>query len=183
MNPHNDHLFPAITDFRVPKKQPSMNKIIALLFVGAARLTANDDMTLLRAIAMVESADSTHPEGNDAAIGPCGGRGRFQVTADTWARYSSEPHTEAHKQLKSTVVALKILRDNRAILEANPRIRKGNVTTHQLACAWLCGPNYSAYTETDKQLCRRLEYAARVLELVRELTQHTEARTKASSLK
>lgn len=50
--------------------------------------------TLLAAIAICETGDARHPDGNDAAIGKHGERSRYQITEFVWNQWVDRPFVE-----------------------------------------------------------------------------------------
>lgn len=138
-----------------------MNRLILLCCLGAAKLTASQDLKLLEAISMVESGNN-HWAHNKAS----GARGAWQIMESTWKQHSTWPFTDAHNPQKAQAVALMHLRWLRKHLEKDPEIGLGNVTNHHLASAWLRGVNYRRIEERKHRWVERLEYCARVKNLM-----------------
>lgn len=145
----------------------SMKKLIALLLLGAAKLTASEDLALLRAIAEVESGN------NPKAVGLCGSRGLYQMKEATWRMHTDLPFDRAFNALDAQLVALKHLRFLRAHIEVNCKIQ---CTTVHLAYAWRYGQNSFStewrQKETNERRLERLEYGARIDSLFREYKEH-----------
>lgn len=81
-----------------------MKTLIPLILLGWARLSAHaDDDALLWAISQVESG------GDDAAVGPCGARGRYQISGAVWFQHAPAgwDHKDAHDPRKAEIVARK----------------------------------------------------------------------------
>jgi hypothetical protein len=152
--------FSVITDFKCPKKTPTMRYLLALLALGSARLTASDDLRFLECIAQIESA------GNDNAVGRCGGLGRYQLSASVWHDRAPKnwPHEYAHSAAKSQYVAMLHLTWLRKQLDAD-----GSGSSYErLAYAWLRGAHYSVTDTTQDRWTERLDYGARVMRLFKE---------------
>lgn len=149
-------LFTTISDFRCKPKEKNMRTIITMLLLGAAKLTATDDIKFIEAIAQVESG------GRDDAVGPCGSISRYQIMPSTWRMHTQWPISDSSRPLKAQIVAVKHLRYLKTCLKTSDDY-------FVLACAWKCGPGYGSKKETNKQLTDRLEYAARVLNVFNEL--------------
>lgn len=154
-------LFSVITDFRIPKKDPAMRHLIILCCLGSAKLTASQDLRLLDAIAQVESGNN-HWALNKAS----GTRGAWQITESTWKQHTSWPFADAYSPTKAQAVALMHLRWLRQELEKDPQIGEGNVTNHHLSSAWLRGVNYRKSDERERLWLERLDYCARVKNLM-----------------
>lgn len=132
-----------------------MRLILGLLLISTAKLTANDDLLFLEAISAIESG------GVDKAVGPCGSVSRYGISPDTWREFSDWPIEAAVKPLKAQIVALRILQDRRKQMQTQEY--------WTLACGWLRGPRYSRTNETNEKMLARVDYANRVLALMKEL--------------
>lgn len=153
------YTFNTIQDFRCPPKEQNMKLLISLLLLGAAKLSASDDLKFLDAISQVESG------GRDDAVGPCGSRGRFQIKESTWKALTHWPHGHAHRPLKSQIIAMKLLKALKEELGMKP----GEEDYLRLAYAWLAGGQYGKKQETNKQLLDRIGYGVRVMTILKEL--------------
>lgn len=140
-----------------------MKTLIALLVIGSAKVWASDCLLFLEAIAQVESG------GDDLAVGPCGSRGRYQLSWSAWAQWSKEPHTEAHNPTKSLAVALKHVAWIRKTVAEREGINLGDVDYREIANCWLRGVNWSRNGENWDRGIQRMEYSARVMNLFHEL--------------
>jgi hypothetical protein len=156
--------------FATPKEN-KMKTLLGILLIGVARLKANDDLLFLRAIAQVESGNANHPDGDDDVVGPCGARGRYQISEIAWRQHTKWPHTDAHHPTKSQIVALKHLQWLRGVLKKD---MGGEPMYHQLASAWLRGPGYrtTLATESTNRFIKRLDYSGRVTEIFKSLGGH-----------
>jgi hypothetical protein len=157
-------LFPTIgtnewrQTFKQNRKLPpgsDMKMILGLLLIGTAKLHASDDLLFLHAISMVETGEK------DSAVGPCGSVSRYQISPDTWREFSEWPIEDAIRPLKAQIVALKILQSNRRVMQTD--------SYWTLACGWLRGPRYHKYKETNSQLLARIDYANRVVAILKDL--------------
>lgn len=133
--------------------------VLFLLLIGRLQ-AAPDTRTFLRAIAQVESG------GDDRAVGPCGARGRYQLSVATWMRFapSGWPHVDAHNSVKSEVVALRNAASLRErFMEQAGGDEKGLIKF--MAAGWLVGANA---TESAIFSPRAVNYAERVWNLYEE---------------
>jgi len=65
---------------------------------------------LLSAIAIIESSDAHHPQGNDLARGRKGEVSRYQIMPATWKRFGGGALVNARDHIKARAVAMKIVR-------------------------------------------------------------------------
>lgn len=127
--------------------------LLLLLLVGRLQATA-DDRTFLWAISQVETG------GNDGAVGPCGSRGRYQISLPTWQRFAPGgwTHEQAHIPARSEVVALRNVASMKKALNILPQDDEKRVI-FCMAAAWLVGPQASpAWAESPHvtDYCQRV---------------------------
>ena len=119
-----------------------------------------DYKKLLAAIAQVESADATHPEGNDAAVGSHGERGRYQIGRHLWESISTKPFTFAHDQQCAFLVA------KRHLEWAERKIRRAGTLkapmAFLLALEWHSGMHAVFQSTLNHE---QMSFATRVLNL------------------
>jgi hypothetical protein len=149
-----------------------LNKLIAICLLGTAKLKGSDDALILRALAIVETANALHPEGDDAAVGPCMSRGRLQLSKAVWSQHAPDGwrFSEAHNKTKAEAVGLMHLRWLRKQLEEGlgrpPEVK-------ELGYAWLRGWSYYTQTmrsrETQQDMLERLAYGQRLENFYNEL--------------
>lgn len=127
--------------------------LLLLLLIGRLHATT-DDRAFLWAISQVESG------GNDNAVGPCGARGRYQISQTTWHRFAPKgwAHERAHNPASSEVVALRNTASIKKTLSIVPQDDEKRVV-FAMASAWLVGPNASpAWVESPRvtDYCQRV---------------------------
>jgi hypothetical protein len=132
-----------------------MKLFFSILALGAAKLSASDDLFFLQAISAVESGDC------DTAVGPCGAVGRFQMLPTTWAQHTDWPVSDATKRLRAEIVALRHLQWLKKAMDTD--------VYWSLAAGWKSGAYYNRKTETNEQMLARIDYANRVVSLFKEL--------------
>lgn len=66
---------------------------------------------LLAALAIIESSDARHPQGNDLARGRRGEVSRYQIMPATWRAYGGGALANARDPAKSKVVAMRIVQN------------------------------------------------------------------------
>jgi len=147
-------------------------RLIALCILGTAKLKGSDDALMLRALAIVESANAHHPEGDDSAVGPCGARGRLQLSKAVWRHHAPEgwPFSDAHNKTKAEAVGLMHLKWLRKRLEEGlgrpPEVK-------EIGYAWLRGWSYYALAMRDAEmrdtLLVRIAYGQRLENVYNEL--------------
>lgn len=98
--------------------------------------------TLLLAIAMVESGDAQHPNGNPAKVGKAGERSEYQITKAVWKKYADKPFNARNTQNAnlSHFVAhnhINFIRSDGALY-----LMSDQSQVELIAAAWNAGHNY-----------------------------------------
>ena len=98
--------------------------------------------TLLLAIAMVESGDAQHPNGNPARVGRNGERSEYQITRAVWRQYTWQPFNAKNTQDENlarfvAVRHIQFIRGDCALYLMNERSQ-----VELIAAAWNAGHSY-----------------------------------------
>jgi hypothetical protein len=107
-----------------------MKTIITILLATVLSASAADRFL---ALAEVESADATHPTGNDAAVGPDGEVSRFQITREQWAAHTTLPLLSAQNPFTAENVARLIMEERVRAFVLRYRVQPSDA---QWYCLW-----------------------------------------------